>query len=114
MTAMDVFVAEGNVELYLSGAYKTLDPEKRDTLLRLVAEEESKMARRREHLQQNGERLAECEDRVRRQRELVSELQSRQQNSMQAEFVLETFERCLLLIRDHHMRLSDGSFKRVL
>ena len=109
MTAMEIFVAEGNVELYLSGAYKTLDPEKRDTLLRLVAEQESKMARRREHLQHNGERLAACEDRVRRQRELVSDLQTRRQSSMQAEFVLETFERCLVLIRDHHARMNDGS-----
>ena len=109
MTAMDLFVTESNVELYLSGAYKTLEQEKRDMLLRLVAEEEAKMARRREHLEQNGQRLTDCEDRVRRQRELVSELQNRQQNSLQAEFVLETFERCLSLIRDHHTRLSDAS-----
>ena len=109
MTAMDVFVTEGNVEIYLSGAYETLDPERRDALLRLVVEEESRMARQRKHLERNKERLADCEIRVPRQRALVSELQGRQVNSVQAEFVLQTFERCLALMRDHHTRLAERS-----
>ena len=105
---MDDFITEGNVEIYLSGAYETFDPERRETLLRLLADEEAKMGRRREHLEQNGRRLADCADRVRRQRELVSELQSQQQNSARAEFILQTFERCLALMLEHDRRLSES------
>jgi hypothetical protein len=39
---VDVFVAESNVEMYLSRAYECLDGRSRDKLLRLLVEEESR------------------------------------------------------------------------
>jgi hypothetical protein len=42
-TQMNVFLTEGNVEIYLSKLHLTWKPEERDKLLRLLAREEQQM-----------------------------------------------------------------------
>ena len=51
----NVFVTERNIDIYLSRAFETNDLQERDTVLRLLVEEQSRMGARREHLE-NGHR----------------------------------------------------------
>lgn len=102
----NVFVTENNVELYLSKAYECFDSEMRDLLLRLVVEEETRMGARREHVDNGQRRLDDCKERVQRQREIVRELHRQNRSRAQAEFILETLERTLLLMKDHQRALT--------
>jgi hypothetical protein len=107
---VNVFVTESNVDIYLSKAYACMDADQRDVLLRLVADEESRMGASRAHMENNQRRVEDCRERVRRQRELVGSLQSKA-SRIQAEFVLETCERMLVLM-ERHQRLLIERFHR--
>src|SRR5690349_8076038 len=101
---VDVFVAESNVEMYLSRAYECLDGRSRDMLLRPLVEEESRMGTSREHVENGQRRLDDCRERLKRQREVARTLQQNE-NRLQAEFVLDTFEKTLLLVERHQRYL---------
>lgn len=103
---VNVFVTESNVEMYLSKAYECLDSERRDMLLRLLAEEESRMGTSREHVENGQRRLDDCKERVERQREVIGALQQNE-NRLQAEFVLNTFKKTLLLMKRHQRFLVE-------
>ena len=103
---VDVFVTESNVDMYLSKAYLSLDAAERDLLLRLVADEESRMGSNRVHMENGQRRVENCKDRVKRQRELVGSL-PREENRAQAEFVLETYEQTLVLMERHQRLLVE-------
>jgi len=107
---VSVFVTESNVELYLSKAYECLDVKQRDVLLRLLVEEEDRMGRSREHMDNGQRRLEDCKERVKRQRELLGSLQPIEKR-VRAEFMLETFERTLVLM-EHHQRLLVERFRK--
>lgn len=102
--ATNVFVIESNVDIYLSKAFVSHDLQERDTLLRLLVEEESRMGSRREHLENGRRRMDECGLRVKRQREIVGSFNAGERDALQAQFVLETMERTLTLVQD---RLQD-------
>jgi phosphatidylinositol kinase/protein kinase (PI-3 family) len=102
MTPMNVFVTEGNVEIYLSKLHNSLDQAERDTLLRLVAQEESLMGWHREHLDASERRLGQCRERVQKQQETVAELERIECDTASAKFMLATFERLVALMQDHH------------
>jgi hypothetical protein len=104
--AIDVFVAESNVEMYLSKAHVCLDAEQRDVLLRLLAAEEDRMGNSREHVENGERRLEECKERVKCQREVLSTLQQNE-NRLRAEFLLETFEATLVLMERHQRPLLE-------
>ena len=101
----NVFITESNVDLVLSKGYEAMEPRQRDTLLRLVIEEEARMGSRREHVENGQRRLDDCSQRVRNQRELVSALRRQERDVGEAEFILETFERTLKILEDHQKRL---------
>jgi hypothetical protein len=111
ITSTDVFVAETNVEMYLSKAYECLDANTRDVLLRLLAEEEARMGASREHMENGHRRLDDCKGRVRRQRELVSSLAQQGQRQPQEQFLLDTLEKTLVLMQQHQRFLNER-FKR--
>lgn len=102
---MNLFVTESNVDIYLSKAYQSLDDEERNTLLRLVIDEEDRMGSRREHLENGQRRLEDCELRIRRQREIVSDLAASGQDASQAASILGTYERILGLLQQHQRML---------
>lgn len=97
----NVFVTESNVDIYLSRAFASNDLQERDTLLRLLVEEESRMGSRREHLENGRRRMDECSRRVQRQREIVGSFNAGERDALQAQFVLETMEKTLALVQDH-------------
>jgi hypothetical protein len=104
---MNVFVTEGNVEIYLSKAYTSGNAVERDRLLRLLRDEEDRMGAAREHLQNGERRIDDCEQRLAQQRVVVCTLRQQQQDAGQAELLLETFERMLLLLRGHQRVLVE-------
>lgn len=112
-TPTNVFVTESNVDIYLSKAYESMDAVERDLLLRLVAEEESRMGASREHMENGQRRLEDCKERVKRQRELVGSLQPKE-NRVTAEFLLETYEETLVLMERHQRILVERFQKRSL
>ena len=97
----NVFVTERNVDIYLSRAFETNDLQERDTLLRLLVEEQSRMGARREHLENGRRRVDQCSRLLQRQREIVGSFNARERDALQAQFVLETMERTLTLVQDH-------------
>lgn len=107
---VSVFVTESNVELYLSKAYECLDLSQRDVLLRLLVEEQDRMGSSREHMENGQRRLEDCKERVKRKRELLGSLQPND-NRLQAEFMLDTFEQTLVLM-ERHQRLLVGRFRK--
>lgn len=109
-TAVNAFVTESNVALYLSKAYTCLDARQRDTLLRLLVEDEGRMGSSREHMENGERRLEECKERMKRHRELMGSLPSNESRA-QAEFMLETFERALVLM-ERHQRLLIHHFQK--
>jgi hypothetical protein len=105
--ALNAFVTESNVELYLSKAYQSRSAEERDKLLRLVADEEARMGERREHRDNGQRRVNDCEQRAREQRELVCDLRRQGRDPSTARFVLETYEKTVVLLRDHQQLLAE-------
>ena len=98
---LNVFVAEGNVEIYLAKLYKTWNPEERDVLLRLLAIEESQMGVAREHKENGERRVAEGSRRVQQQREVVAALPPGTSVPNLAIHLLETFEQTQELLEAH-------------
>jgi len=94
MTSLNVFVTESNVELYLSKLYTTINPAERDNLLRLLANEVAAMGYSREHVENGERRMAECRQRLERQRLIVSGLPSEHPDAL----LLETLERTQVLL----------------
>ncbi len=107
---LNVFTTESNVEMYLSKAYGCWDSKQRDILLRLLVEEESRMGSSREHMENGQRRVEDCKERAKRQRELVHGLQPKE-NRLRAEFMLETFEKTLVLM-ERHQRLLVERFQK--
>jgi hypothetical protein len=103
---VDVFVTESNVDIYLTRAYSSRNAKERDLLLRLVANEEARMGASREHMENGARRIEDCKERVKRQRELAHSLQPKD-DRRRAVFMLETFERTLVLIEGHQRLLVE-------
>ncbi|MFZ5783743.1 MAG: hypothetical protein ACOY4R_26390 [Pseudomonadota bacterium] len=101
MNPMDVFVTEGNVEIYLSRLYATWSAEERQKLLSLVIAEEAKMGLSREHLENGQRRVADGRERVARQRALVAALPQAKQAGSQAALLLRTLEELQALLEQH-------------
>ncbi|MGD9880980.1 MAG: hypothetical protein AB7I59_27200 [Geminicoccaceae bacterium] len=101
MMSLDVFVTEGNVDIFLLKLHKTLDPIERDKLLRLVATEEAKMGRSREHVENGQIRVTDGRERLERQRILVAGLSLEERSAHPAAFLLETLEKTQNLLQEH-------------
>jgi hypothetical protein len=104
---MNVFVMESNVELFLSMVYKSTNAEERDSLLRLIADEQTRMGQRREHLQNAHRRLDDCKMRARQQRQVISALPEENPARQREVFLLETLEKILLLVEEHQRALAE-------
>ncbi len=100
-TPMNVFVTETNVEIYLSRLHETWDAETRDTLLRLLAQEESQMGNSREHFENGERRVSEGRARVEKQRQMVNRLQDHELASHPAALFLQTLEMTQALLEKH-------------
>jgi hypothetical protein len=107
MSPMNVFVTEGNVEIYLSKFHTTWNVQERDMLLRLVRQEEDRMGLSREHLENGERRVAEGRERLRRQRELVTELRLQEQAGRREALILQTLEKTQLLLEQHLRQLRE-------
>ena len=114
MSPMDVFVTEGNVDIYLSKLHTTWNVRERDTLLRLVCQEEARMGLSREHLENGERRVAEGWERLRRQRELVARLRLEEQAERQEALLLQTLERTQMLLEQHLTHLRERHEDRKL
>ncbi len=104
MNDLNSFISEGNVEIYLSGLYKSWDADERDALLRLVIQEESRMGERLEHVREAERRILDCQQRVQRQRVLVDGREDAADMS-RALFLLDIFEKILEALQEHHRHL---------
>jgi hypothetical protein len=98
---LDVFMTEGNVEIYLSKLSDTLDPAVRDTILRLLVNEEEKMGRAREHVENGERRVIEGRRRLEQQRIIVARLAADERTDHPAVVLLDTFERTQALLEKH-------------
>src|SRR5262245_43481327 len=98
-TPMNVFVAEGNVEVYLSRLRRTPNAEKRDNLLRLIREEESRMGQSREHFENGQRRVIEGRQRIKKHRRLIARAAT-MRHAENAAFALETLERTQALLEE--------------
>jgi hypothetical protein len=108
---VSVFVAEGNVEVYLSKLLSTFNQEEREALLRLLADEQTRMGPSPEHVENGQRRVVEGRQRIEKQREVVGNLtgqppSERQALLEQAVFMLETLERTQSLLEQHLKRLE--------
>src|SRR5262245_51148942 len=97
-SAASVFVAEGNVEVYLSKLHNTFDVEERETLLRLLADEQIQMSSNREHVENGHRRVVDGRQRIAAQLEVLDALNG--QSTLESKafleralFMLETLER---------------------
>ena len=105
MPPMDVFVTEGNVEIYLSRLHTTWNALGRDKLRRLVCEDQARMGFSREHIE-NGERRArEGRERLKKQRELVAQLDLQDQTASHVALLLETLVKTRMLLEQQLSRL---------
>ena len=110
-TSLNAFVTESNVELYLSRLYTTLDATDRDNLLRLLVEEESKMGRSLEHVENGERRVADGCERLKRQRTVVAGLPIGKRHEHPAARLLETLEQTQALL-EQHLRCMRASHER--
>ena len=113
-TPRNLFVTEGNVEIYLSRLYVTWDAHERATLLRLVAEEETRMGESQEHVQNGERRVIDGRERIQRQRQIVDQVAADQRSSSRAVMLLETLERTQELLEWHLQRLQNRLEQRKL
>ena len=105
MTPMNVFVTEGNVDIYLSQLHETWNPEDRGKLLQLLIREEAQMGTSREHLEHGERRVSEGRQRVARQRQIVAGNRSSDQPGSRAMLILETLEQTQALLEGHLIAL---------
>ena len=101
MTPLNVFVTEGNIEIYLSRLYATWEPETRDGLLRLVSQEEGRMGARREHLENGERRVAQGRELLERQHLAVAQLSEEERGASLEARLLETMEKVQALLEQH-------------
>jgi hypothetical protein len=107
MTPMNVFVTEGNLEIYLSKLHATWSAEQRDSLLRLVTKEEARMGLSREHLDNGERRVADGQARIRKQRDLVASLAAEQRDTSREALILETLQITQALLESHLQALRE-------
>jgi hypothetical protein len=107
MAPIEIFVSEGNVDIYLSKLHEAWDAEARDKLLRLLIAEESRMGFYREHLENSERRVAAGLERIRFQRELVDRLTAEERPTDTASGLLETLEKAQALLEAHCQRLRN-------
>lgn len=94
---LNVFVAEGNVEIYLSKLHETFNPVERDSLLRLLVKEEAAMGIGREHVENGERRVVDGHQRLEKQRAIAAGLPSEHPHTL----LLETLERTQALLEQH-------------
>jgi hypothetical protein len=104
MAPMNVFVAEGNVEIYLSKLHTTLNPIDRDNLLRLLAKEQETMGMSRKHVENGERRVKDGRNRLERQRMVVAGLQPGKGADHPAARRLDTLKMTQELL-ERHLRL---------
>jgi hypothetical protein len=106
MNPMNVFLTEGNVEIYLSRLHATWNAEERDKLLRLLLQEEAHMGASREHLENGERRVSEGRDRIAKQRQAVAGLPVEERTGNSAVLILETMEATQALLEEHLVMLQ--------
>ena len=97
MTPLHVFVAESNVEIYLSKLHGTLNPSERDNLLRLLAQEEASMGTSREHVEHGERRVIDGRQRLEKQRIVAVGLSGEHPDAL----LLGTLEKTQELLEQH-------------
>ena len=102
-TPMNVFLTEGNVDIYLSRLHLTWKPEERDGLLRLLLREEDQMGASREHLERAERRIAEGRELIARQRNIVARLPEQRPTDVETH-LLRTLEQTQALL-EHHLEI---------
>jgi hypothetical protein len=100
-TSMNVFLTEGNADIYLSKLHLTWKPEERDSLLRLLAREENQMGTSREHLDHAERRILDGRHRIARQRDVVACLTGPGQAGTTDALLLETLLQTQALLEQH-------------
>ncbi len=106
-TPVNTFITEGNVEIYLSRLRVTWNSEARDVLVRLLAEELSKMDENRVHFENGERRVFDGRKRLQRQREIVQGLPSNQRTDSDEAHLLETLEKIQDLLERHLSALRE-------
>jgi hypothetical protein len=98
--------AESDVDRYLDQLYTTYAPERRDALLRRLAQSETRMAATRGHLAQVEQQLFECAGRVKKQRKVVAELECHGVDTGIALGLLATFEQLHQFLEQRQQTLA--------
>ena len=104
-TAMNVFLREGNVEIYLTRLHGTWQVQDRDVLLRLLVSELDQMGESKQHLENGQRRVADGARRLRRLRELREERRAGGGSTDRQDFELQTSEKTQALLEAHVVRL---------
>ena len=104
-TAMNVFLTEGNIEIYLTRLYTTWEIQDRDVLIRLLVAELNQMGESREHFENGERRVADGAQRILRLRKLLEECRADGRPTDRQAFELQTFERTQALLEAHVEKL---------
>lgn len=100
---MNDFVRGSNVDLFLDRLARTRDDRERQTLLRLLIEEEDRFGKESQFHVFVERLIADNEKRIKSQRELIASLKQSGRDAEAEEFVLVTFLTTqALFMRKHH------------
>lgn len=108
MSTVNYFVIESNISLYLDRLNRDLDQQTRDTVLKLLLDEEAKVGRAREHLERAEQRILEGRERLIRQRARIAEFPIGHPSLDGEEMLVDTLERTQALLEAHCERLRQA------
>ena len=102
---MDVFVTEGNVEIYLSRLHTTWNALGRDKLRRLVCEDQARMGFSREHIKREKDGPAKAGNVSRSSVSWSRNSTLQDQNASHVALLLETLVKTRMLLKQQLSRL---------
>jgi hypothetical protein len=103
---VEKFLCERNIDAFVDRLRVTRDGIERETLLRLLIQEEDKFARTSEYCSMLERHIAAGEARIQKQRQLIERLKQNSRILQDAEFVLQTLITTQELFVRQHQRLS--------
>src|SRR5712691_8047361 len=109
---IDRFVAEQNVVRFRNKLLREADPNVQAALRRLLIEEEDKLARDLAQLSQVESEIESWNDRIAKQRSIVSRLEQSERDTRIAGQLLESLVMTLALLERHRRRIMAALDRR--
>jgi hypothetical protein len=108
MNEVDRFICDGNISRFVDQLRRETNPARRETLKRLLIEEEDRFGAAEERLQMVERNLTDGAALIDRQARLVAELKAGGRDAGAAERMLRTFEMTQELFERCHAQISEA------